>query len=189
MRKIHLFALMLLATIGFVSNAEAKNRDKSWEFSAMVSHYDPDHNTGVKNSIGEQIRFGYNFTKKIEAEFSYSITSTEIDGHDDDFVRALGHITASFLTDRDSHTLPYISAGLGVIQETRAAFTDSTGTRVLESFDSSAILTLAVGARTFFNDNWGVRYEVQYGHHDSFTLGQDEYVISAGITWVVGGQK
>ena len=189
MRRTHLFALMLLATIGFVSNAEAKNRDKSWEFGAMVIHFDPDHTTGVKNSIGEEIRFGYNFTQKVEGELLYSVTNTDFDGHDDDFTRILAVITGSFLTDRDTRTVPYISAGLGVIQETRKAFTDNSGTRVGESFDSSAILMLGVGARTFFNDNWGVRYEARYQHHDSFTVGQDEFLLCAGVTWVVGGRK
>jgi opacity protein-like surface antigen len=189
MRKAHLCLLMLLTTVGFVSNAEAKNRDKSWEFGAMYQHIDADRGSGVKNSYGEELRFGYNFSSKVEAELLYGVTSTDHLENDDDFVRILAIITANLFTDRDTKTVPYISAGLGVIQETRSAFTDPNGMRVFESFDSSAILTLGAGARTFFNDNWGVRYEARYNHHDSFTLGQDEYLLAVGVTWVVGGKK
>jgi len=128
------------------------------------------------------------------------------------FRRAIVSITGSFLTDRDSRTVPYISAGLGFIQETRSGFDFDLGyellvdadndpntarttapasvrAEALESFDSSAVLALAVGARTFFTDNWAARYEVGYAHHDSFSENQDEYTVKVGITWVVGGAK
>ena len=163
MKKLHLLALIALTAIGLVSNVEAKTRDKSWEFGAMVFHVDPARDPGVKNSVGEELRFGYNFSTKVEAEFQYNVTSTEHDGNDDNFVRAVAVVTGNFLTDRDTRTVPFVSAGLGVIQETRKAFTDGSGAPVFESFDSSALLTLSVGARTFFSDNWGVRYEVQIG--------------------------
>lgn len=120
-------------------------------------------------------------------------------------LRAVAVITGNFLTDRETNTIPYITAGLGVIQETRegytyeftvrttpdpnvpTTFTDSTRTdKINERFDSSAILTIGVGARTFFSDNFGVRYEIRYIHHDSFDELVDEYITSVGITWVIG---
>jgi len=189
MRKVHLFALMLLTTVALVSNIEAKNRDKAWEFGAAALHIDAARETGVSNSIGPELRFGYNFTSKVGAELQYGVTSTEHDDQDDDFTRAVVVIIGNFLTDRETRFVPFVSAGLGVIQETRKAFTDSSGNRVLEAFDSSAILTLAVGSRTFFSDSFGIRYEARYNHHDSFSKGQDEYIIGLGVTWVVGGQK
>ena len=189
MRKVQLFALMLLATVALVSNVEAKNRDKSWEFSAGAMHFDTARETGVSNAIGPEIRFGYNFSSKVEAEFQYSRVSTDHDDQDDDFARYTVVVIGNFLADRETRFMPFISAGLGVIQETRKAFTDSSGNRVLEAFDSSAILTLAVGSRTFFSDSFGIRYEARYNHHDSFSKGQDEYIIGLGVTWVVGGQK
>lgn len=137
--------------------------------------------------------------------------SGEID-KDVEFNRAIMMITGSFLTDRDTRTIPYVSAGLGFIQETRSSFDfdlsylvavdddadpntprslvpQSVPAESLESFDSSAVLVLAVGARTFFTDNWAARYELGYAHHDSFEENQDEFSIRVGITWVVGGQK
>jgi len=120
-------------------------------------------------------------------------------------LRAAFVITGNFLTDRETRTVPYLTAGLGVIQETREGysyeftvrntpdpnmplnFTDRVETaRIDERFDSSAILTIGVGARTFFTDNFGVRYEVRYLHHDSFDELVDEYVTSVGVTWVLG---
>jgi len=120
-------------------------------------------------------------------------------------LRAVAVITGNFLTDRESNTIPYVTAGLGVVQETRdgysyefavrttpnpnvpTSFTDSTRTdKINERFDSSAVLTLGVGARTFFSDNFGVRYEIRYIHHDSFDELVDEYITSVGITWLVG---
>ena len=250
MRKA-LVILLLIATVAVVPTAEAKNRDKSWEFGAFVAHIDGDRSELVDNGIAAEIRIGYNFSSKIAAELSFSNEDTE-QGRTRDLValgtpaipepgcpadvfvttptcvssvgsaaadldrdvtfrRAVLSITGSFLTDRETRTTPYISAGLGFIQETRADFPFDlsyqvsiddgdpntprvTGTRSvpgesLESFDSSAVLMLSVGARTFFTDNWGARYEVGYAHHDSFGANQDEYAVKVGITWVVGGQK
>jgi opacity protein-like surface antigen len=114
-------------------------------------------------------------------------------------------ITGNFLTDRDGSTVPYITAGLGVVQETRDGFPfeyvvrttpdpnipqdfaeETRSSEVNERFDSSAILTIGVGARTFFTDNFGVRYEIRYIHHDSFDELVDEYLTSVGVTWLLG---
>jgi len=191
MRKAPLF-LMLIACVAFVTTAEAKTRDKSWEFGALVGNVDGSSNSEVDNGIGYTLLFGYNITAKVETELSFQRDSADVAGHDTQFTRTVLGITATFLADRETHTLPYVSAGLGTVQEKIYAFTDeSSGSpvRVAESFDSSAMLTIGIGARTFFTQNWGVRYEARYNHHDGFDQGQDEYQVSAGITWVVGGQK
>ncbi|HEY3176022.1 MAG TPA: outer membrane beta-barrel protein [Candidatus Polarisedimenticolia bacterium] len=251
MRKAPLF-LTLILTLAFASAVEAKNRDKSWEFGALVNHIDGDFNAKSSNGIAGELRFGYNFSSKLMAELWLSDEQTE-QGNTPDFQllglrsiredpcpnvfdantptcttaifpttadfnksvelrRAIVTVTGNFLTDRDGNTIPYISAGLGFIQETREPSTFETPYRVsedddnnpstprvisdrnakgdvLESFDSSAILALSIGARTFFNDNWGVRYEVGYAHHNSFDKNQDEYTMRVGMTWIVGGQK
>lgn len=255
MRKPHLFLLILTATMVFVTTAEAKIRDKSWEFGAAIGNVDGDRGANIANGTAFELRFGYNITAKVEAELSLSSEQSEhgdlptnqelaeqataesgfipcpgnvqpsdppcISGftavkgtkvNDDHFFRAILSITGNFLTDRDTRTIPYITAGFGIIQEKRDGFpftadlvesvdhdmdpntprqntTVTHHSDVFESFDASAILTLGVGARTFLSDNWGVRYEARYNHHDSFDAVQDEYVISAGVTWVVGGKK
>jgi len=189
MRKAPLF-LTLIASLMFLPAAQAKNRDKSWEFGAAVGHMDADGGSGIENSVGPLIRAGYHFSAALEAELSLSSTSTDVDGHDADFLRAMICITGNFLTDHETATIPYVTAGLGVINETIKGYTDkATGDEILESFDSAAILTLGVGARTFFSENWGIRYEARYNHQNSFDQNQDEYVVSAGVTWIVGGQK
>jgi opacity protein-like surface antigen len=219
----------------------AKNREKAWEFGAVAGWMDtdtPDSDTltEIDNSIAYGLRFGYNFSAKIEAEVFADWQSSEaptsatnttligmpeaqIDPNTDDFLgitggaenedvdvlRAVLVITGNFLTDRETSTVPYVTAGLGVIQETRkgyeyefgvrntpdpnmpTTFTDRVETdQIGERFDSSAILTIGVGARTFFTDNFGVRYEVRYVHHDSFDELVDEYITSVGVTWLVG---
>jgi hypothetical protein len=68
-------------------------------------------------------------------------------------------------------------------------FTDRNGNRQVEAFDSAALLTLAVGSRYFFNENWAVRYEARYFHHDAFDTGQDVYVLDVGVSWVLGGRQ
>ena len=132
-------------------------------------------------------------------------TSPGPDSEDVTVLRAVLAITGNFLTDRDGSTVPYITAGLGVIQETRDGFpfeydvsvadpnlglptrvTETRSGEVGERFDSSAILTIGVGARTFFSDNFGVRYEIRYVHHDSFDELVDEYITSVGVTWLLG---
>ena len=189
MRKSHLhLVVIVIAVLGFGSIAEAKTRDKAWEFGGMIQHIDADSGAFIDNSYGGQLRFGYDFSSKVEMEVVYGFTDTQHLGIDDSFRRTLLLITGNLLTDRDMNTVPYISAGLGIIQETRAPFNGPMG-HVLESFDASAILTIAFGARTFFTDNLGVRYEAAYNRQNSFDLGQNEYVLSAGITWLVGGKK
>ncbi len=191
MRKAPLF-LMLIACVVFVTTAEAKTRDKSWEFGALVGNVDGSSHSEVDNGIGYTLLFGYNITAKVETELSFQRNSADVAGHDTQFTRTVLAITANFLADRETRTLPYVSAGLGTVQEKIYAFTDeSSGSpeRVAESFDSSAMLTIGIGARTFFTQNWGVRYGARYNHHQGFEQGQDEYEVNAGITWVVGGQK
>ena len=233
MRKA--LSLTLIATLLSLPLAQAKNRDKAWEFGAMATNIDGDKDADIENGIGATLMFGYNISAKIEAELALTSNTVDFSGvdqaltagleaagedgrvvgpipeRDDSFLRAILAITGNFLTDRETRFVPYISAGLGVIQETRDAFPMTVDivnpahdpnvfdpnipSRIqvpggaLESFDSSAILALSVGARTFFSDNWGIRYEIRYNHHDSFEDSQDEYQLSAGVTWVVGGQK
>jgi len=188
MRKAPLF-LTLIASVMFLPAAHAKNRDHAFEFGAGFAHVDADRHAGIENSTGPTLRFGYHFSAKLEAEVHVGFSSTDVHGHDADFLRTAALITGNFLTDRETRTIPYVSAGLGVINETIKKYKDSNGNEVLESFDSAALLTLGVGARTFFSENWGIRYEARYNHQNTFDQNQDEYVVSVGVTWIVGGEK
>lgn len=188
MRKAPL-VLAVIPLILFASAAEAKNRDKSWEFGAFVTHIDGDRGAGVNNQIGGELRFGYNFSSKLEAELSLNQGSGETAGRDTSFLRTAVSITGNLLTDRETPWVPYISAGLGIIAETVDASRDSMGNKLLEAYDAGTILTLAGGARYFWNDNWGGRFEARYNHHDAFEVNQDEYVLAAGVTWLVGGAQ
>jgi hypothetical protein len=136
---------------------------------------------------------------------SFVGVNSGIEEEDVTVMRAYAVITGNFLTDRETNTIPYITAGLGVIHETRegfpfdytvritpdpnvpTTFTDEVRSgEVTERFDSSAILTIGVGARTYFSDNFGVRYEIRYMHHDSFDELVDEYITTVGATWLLG---
>jgi outer membrane protein W len=188
MRKAPL-VLAVIPLILFASAAEAKNRDKAWEFGAFLVHLDGDRDAGVDNEIGGELRVGYNFTAKVEAELNVLLASGETAGRDASYTRAVAVITGNFLTDRETPWIPFISAGLGIVTETVDATEDSMGNEILEAFDAGTILTLGVGTRYFWNDNWGARFEGRYNHHDAFETNQDEYVLSAGITWIVGGAQ
>ncbi len=199
MRKRAIFpvaaAAVMLMMIG--TAAEAKNRDGAIEVGLMANYFDTDQFRSdeiepLEKSAGVSFRFGYHFSAALEVEFLGTFQPTEnvSKTRDVDVIRALILITGNFLTDRDIRTVPYVSAGLGVIQETREAFTPpGGGPEVNEAFDSSAVLTIGVGGRTFLTDNFDVRYEVRYAHHDSFDELQDEFISSVGITWVVGGHN
>lgn len=233
MRKAPLFLMMLTAIAVCVGDLEAKTREDAWEVSVFVTHLDGERDTGIDNSIGGAFSFGFNFSAKVESEFLVTFNTVDFGGEDDAteeairtaganpsviggiperddrLIKAIFSVTANFLADRETNTIPYVSAGLGFIQERRDAFpllvrvdnpnadpNDPNIPAVLtvetegrESFDTSAVLTLAVGARTFFTDNFGIRYEARYFHHDSFEFGQDEYQLAAGATWMFGGQK
>ncbi len=193
--------LLLLAMTGIVSipDAEAANRDKSWEFGAGVNYVDgatsgpaasdpSEFEPQVDNAGGYGLRVGYHVTAKSEVEFLVQMNSTDVGGRDADFLRASFGVVGNFLTDLDGSTIPYLTAGLGIIQETRDAVTVE-GVEVLEAFDASTVLTIGFGARTFFNENWGIRYEARYYHHDNFDESQDEYVVDVGVTWILGGQQ
>ncbi len=193
---------------------------------------DSDTLTKIDNSATFGLRFGYHFSAAIEGEIFADYQSSEAptnanvvsfyampemsldpnenivginptEPEDVTVLRAVAVITGNFLTDRETSTVPYVTAGLGVIQETRDGFpfdyvvsmpdpngpgtvSETRSGEVTERFDSSAILTIGVGARTFFTDNFGVRYEIRYVHHDSFDELVDEYITSVGITWLLG---
>ncbi|MFQ5700429.1 MAG: outer membrane beta-barrel protein [Acidobacteriota bacterium] len=191
MRKVPLL-LFGIAMLAFVTAAEAKNRDKSWEFGVMGGLIDNDtiDNPTIDsadNSATVGLRFGYNFSAKLEAEAAIDFANTDEGDSSADFLRGTVAITGNFLTDRETHTIPYLSVGIGVINQKIDAFTDSMGKMVPEAFDASALLTFAVGARTFFTDVIGARYEARYFHHDTFNENQDEFAVAVGVTFVVGG--
>ncbi len=240
-------ALCLVLAAGLVlpATATAKNRDKSWEFSAFASHLDGDPAVPVDNDFGYGIIIGYDLTAKLGTELLLSQTNTSYGALPDlatvasesvppnpdpnnrvfagfgaltprindsvEIFRAIAQVTATFFSDREVRTAPYITAGLGITQETRSPFTFDADYRfedpeispadpnrnvfvpgrreVVEAFDSSAILTIGAGGRTFLTDNWGIRYEVRYYHHDSFDRNQDEFQFLLGATLVVGGSR
>ena len=205
MRKSPLF-LMLTIALMLATPVEAKNRDGAWEISVMDFSMNPDDKFDIDNSFGPALSVGYHFSATIEVELFTFFTSTDIEGGigpgpvgnkafgmtEADYLRTTVSITGNFLTDRDGSTIPYVSAGLGIIRETREACdtnADPSCEPQLESFDSSAALSLALGARTFFTDWFGIRYELRYYHHDSFDLNQDEFAFGFGATFLMGGDK
>ena len=185
-------APLVLVVIPFILSAsalEAKNREKAWEFSALAAHIDGDRGSGVDNTIAPELRIGYNISDRIETELVIQPASGETAGRDASYLRTTVNVTGNFLTDRETPWIPYISAGLGIITQTIDATTDSLGNEVLESYDAGGLLTLGVGTRYFWSDNWGARVEARYNHHDAFSENQDEYVLALGVTWLVGGAK
>jgi len=183
MRKAPL-VLVVVSLLLSASILEAKNRDKSWEFAGMVAHIDGDHSQGVDNTIGPELHVGYNITARTEVELILNTASGETAGRDSSYLRSTLHITGNLLTDRETPWVPFITAGLGIITET----IDATETEA-ESFDAGTILTLGVGTRYFWNDNWAGRVEGRYNHHDAHEENQDEYVVALGISWLLGGAK
>jgi len=192
MRKVSLF-LLLVAVAGFGS-AEAGLRENSWELGASFSHIDGDHDVGVDNGTGGTIRCGYSVSEKMEAEVLFSMNSADVDpalgkNVPADFQRGIVQVVGNFLNDRGYKNVPYISAGVGVINVTIDPYTNRNDDDKPESFDSAALLTLAVGSRYFFNENWAMRYELRYFHHDAFDQGQDVFMIDLGASFVLGGQR
>lgn len=55
--------------------------------------------------------------------------------------------------------------------------------------DTGTLLTVGAGARTFFTDWVGVRYEVKYYHHDAFDENQDTFEGTFGATFFLGGRR
>lgn len=192
MRKVSL-ALLLIFAAG-LGSAEAGIRENSWELGASVTHVDGDRDAGVDNGVGGTIRCGYAISEKLQAEVLFSANSADVDpllgsNIPADFRRGMVNVVGNFLNDRGYKHVPYISAGLGVINATVEPFTNRNDDDVPEAFDSAALLTIAVGSRYFFTENWGARYELRYFHHDAFEEGQDIFVIDLGVSFVLGGQQ
>lgn len=195
MRKTRFF-LALIAMTMLVNLVEAKNREKAWEFSAMggwmnTDEIDDPEVVSSDNSGAIAFRFGYHFSATLETEITAEFNKADTGDSESEFVRAALVLTGNFLTDRDTRTIPYISAGLGVINQTVDAYTlegPIMDTEVGEQFDSAALLTIGFGARTFFNDWFGLRYQIRYLHHNTFEENQDEFLVGFGVTIVVGGE-
>ncbi len=188
MRKLPAVLLALALILG-AAPSEAKIRDKSWELFAFVGNLDHRSGDEITNGVDYGLSVGYFGTAKVGVETRFSTDEAEFEGNPTTFERAMIELSGNFLSDRDTSTFPYIVAGLGVVSETRDAFEDPNGVEVLESYDAAAVLTMGLGARTFFHDDWAIRYEARYFHHDLFEASQDEYEISAGVSWILGGKR
>ncbi len=204
MRTVSLF-LLLTAAAG-IGSAEAGLRENSWELGASFTHVDGDRDAGVDNGTGGTLRCGYSMSEKIEAEVLLLLSSADVNllGVRDipaEFDHGIVQIVGNFLNDRGYKHVPYISAGIGIINVTVDPFTaivgneqtpdpnDTVSEKQPEAFDSAALLSLAVGSRYFFNEDWAIRYELRYFHHDAFDEGQDVFVLDVGASWVIGGQR
>jgi len=194
-------------------------RDKSYEVGVYGGIEKGDPRTDVSTGGAFGFRAGYAFTKKIMAElavdaFSSDRTLTVFLGDPAfppkqipvqanptaDFISYTLGLGANFLVDRDIKTKPYFNVNIGLITEDRGMSDFSfqfvpgdpntiVGGVILASKDTSTILTVGAGARTFFTDTIGIRYEVKYIHHDSFGDNQDGLQASVGATFVIGGKK
>src|SRR5262249_52630671 len=150
-------------------------------------------------------RAGYAFTKKLMAELavdsfssdrtltvflgdpSFPASQVPVDSKvNTSFVSYTIGLCANFLTERDVKTKPYFNVNLGFITEDRNGATYShqfnpndpnsvvSGVFPAEK-DTSTLLSVGAGARTFFTDMIGIRYEAKYLHHDSFGVNQDGF--------------
>ena len=187
MRTVSLF-LLLTAAAG-IGSAEAGLRENSWELGASFTHVDGDRDAGVDNGTGGTLRCGHSMSEKIEAEGLFTVSSADINDVPGDIQQGLVQVVGNFLNDRGYKHVPYISAGIGIINVTVDQFVDENDEKHPEAFDSAALLSLAVGSRYFFNEDWAIRYELRYFHHDAFDEGQDVFVLDVGASFVIGGQQ
>lgn len=112
--------------------------EKGWEFSLMGGGQIGDSDAEVDRDVSYNLRIAYALTPKIEIEFAYGKfdTTRDITGSagdpssptaqvdfsetgDTEFTYYSLGLTANFLTETDSSTLPYISVGLGSAEERR----------------------------------------------------------------------
>ncbi|HZE89924.1 MAG TPA: outer membrane beta-barrel protein [Verrucomicrobiae bacterium] len=209
----------IVAGLAAVTAAPAGIRDKAYEVGVYAGIENGDQRTSVPSGGSFGIRAGYAFTKKIMAEltvdgFPASRQITERVGDPSlpiqqvpietnpsaTFVSYMLGLTANFLTERDVKTNPYFNVSLGFVNESRGSsdFTVRTNPNdpnsvisgtVLARKDTGTGLSVSAGARTFLRNNFGIRYEVRYIHHDTFAINQDGFQFSAGATFVLGGKK
>lgn len=59
----------------------------------------------------------------------------------------------------------------------------------IDEKDTGALISMAVGARTFFAPWFAVRYEIRYWHHDAFNENQDNLGLMVGASFALGGKK
>ncbi|MBI3448552.1 MAG: porin family protein [Acidobacteria bacterium] len=208
-----------VAGLAAVTATPAGIRDKAYEVGVYGGVENGDHRTSVKSGGSFGIRAGYLFTKKIMAEltvdgFPASRDITERVGDPSlpvlqvpvqtkpsaTFVSYMLGLTANFLTERDTKTNPYFNVSLGFVNESRGSSDFSVRTNpndpnsvvagtILARKDTGTGLSVSAGARTFLRNNFGIRYEIRYIHHDTFTINQDGFQFSAGATFVLGGKK
>lgn len=177
------------------------------------------HILGLRAGGSFGFRAGYAFSKKIMAEVTVdgfpasrdvtvrvgpaTLPARQIPTNvhfDTTFIAYTLGLTANFLTERDVKTAPYFDVSLGFLTEDRDSSTFSVRTNpsdpnttingvVLARKDTATALTVGGGARTFFTDALGLRYELKYIHHDTFGINQDGFQLSVGATFVIGGKK
>ncbi len=222
--------------------------DKCFEIGVSGGIQSGDNNQNVSSGSSYGLKFAYAISQRIMIELSVDKydTTRDITGFagppsqpanqvefsneaGTDFLYIGMGLTANFLTESDSATIPYVSVGLGSVVEERAASQfcldlkpdadpnssaavacsditpdgqvkdpnqnianpdeEVSWQTFLDEKDSGTLLTVGIGARTFFNDWFAVRYEVRYYHHDTFDQNQDAFEATAGATFVLGGRR
>jgi opacity protein-like surface antigen len=173
--------------IAAATPAHAQNRAKSWELGPFVTSNHFDDDIEIEDQAGVGFRFGYNFTRMHELEFSFDGVDTE-----DSVIHAIDVTVGQFqvnyvlnlIFDRHQTVVPYVTAGLGSIRiEADDPFFGTED-------ETDDLFNLGGGVRFFFGNRFNLRLDARriFFQGDNRVLLDDDYQntqLSAGVGWVL----
>jgi len=187
LKTLPLLAL-LPALLAATAPALAQNRAHSWEFGPYITGNDFDSDIEIEDKSGSGFRFGYNFTRNHELEFSFDGADTQ------DSVFNVIDVTVgefqvnyvfNFIFDRHQKIVPYATAGLGSI---RFDVDDPVFGKDHETDD---LFSLGGGVRFFVGRRFNIRLDARsiFFTGDNRVLADQDFQnrqASVGVGWVLG---
>lgn len=142
MKRRSVLRIAVAVILCAATSAPAGIRDRAFELGAYGGITSGDNNANISSDFSYGVRGAYAFSRKLMVEANLDVfdTDVELEGRAGDrnlpasqvpythetptsfFSYSVG-LTANFLTDKETRTIPYLSVGIGAVQEERTGAT------------------------------------------------------------------
>lgn len=181
MKKSNVFAVVILLSAAlFTGTALAEIEPGTYSLSPRAGWYLFDNDESLKDGLDIDLGLGYNFTKRIGAEFVGSyILSEENRGQPTTKRGGIYRLDGLYNIMPDKRISPYVALGVGII------------THGTEAGNNSGLLVNGGGGlNLFITKNIALRGDARFikTYYNDFDDDYSNFVYTFGITYLFGGE-